>query len=43
MVLITLLWLMVLITLLWSMAGVVSRHLEQAGSFEVSGAACSTP
>ncbi|HRD90260.1 MAG TPA: DMT family transporter [Accumulibacter sp.] len=28
--------LMVLITLLWSMAGVVSRHLEQAGSFEVT-------
>ena len=27
--------LMVLVTLLWSMAGVVSRHLEGARSFEV--------
>lgn len=28
--------LMILITLLWSVAGVVSRHLEYAGSFEVT-------
>ncbi|MBK7954927.1 MAG: DMT family transporter [Candidatus Accumulibacter sp.] len=28
--------LMVLVTLLWSIAGVVSRHLELAGSFEVT-------
>ena len=28
--------LMVLVTLLWSMAGVVSRHLDQASSFEVT-------
>ena len=28
--------LMVLVTLLWSMAGVVSRHLEGARSFEVT-------
>lgn len=29
-------WLMVLVTLLWSTAGVVTRHLEQARSFEVT-------
>jgi hypothetical protein len=28
--------LMVLVTLLWSIAGVVSRHLDSAGSFEVT-------
>ena len=28
--------LMILVTLLWSMAGVVSRHLEGARSFEVT-------
>lgn len=28
--------LMILVTLLWSMAGVVSRHLESASSFEVT-------
>ncbi len=29
-------WLMVLVTLLWSTAGMVTRHLEQAKSFEVT-------
>ena len=29
-------WLMVFITLLWSMAGVVTRHLDAARSFEVT-------
>ena len=29
-------WLMVVVTLLWSMAGVVTRHLEAARSFEVT-------
>ena len=29
-------WLMVLVTLLWSTAGVVTRHLDQAASFEVT-------
>ena len=29
-------WLMVLVTLLWSMAGVVTRHLDAASSFEVT-------
>ena len=29
-------WLMVLVTLLWSTAGVVTRHLEAARSFEVT-------
>ncbi len=29
-------WLMVLVTLLWSTAGMVTRHLEQARSFEVT-------
>ena len=29
-------WLMVLVALLWSMAGVVSRHLDAARSFEVN-------
>jgi len=29
-------WLMLLVTLLWSTAGVVTRHLEQARSFEVT-------
>lgn len=29
-------WLMVLVTLMWSTAGVVTRHLEQARSFEVT-------
>ena len=29
-------WLMVLVALLWSIAGVVSRHLEAARSFEVN-------
>ena len=29
-------WLMVLVALMWSIAGVVSRHLESARSFEVS-------
>ena len=28
--------LMILVTLLWSMAGVVTRHLESAGSFELT-------
>jgi drug/metabolite transporter (DMT)-like permease len=28
--------LMVLVTLLWSIAGVVARHLDNAGSFEVT-------
>lgn len=28
--------LMILVTLLWSMAGVVTRHLDSAGSFEVT-------
>jgi drug/metabolite transporter (DMT)-like permease len=29
-------WLMVAVTLMWSIAGVVTRHLEQARSFEVT-------
>jgi drug/metabolite transporter (DMT)-like permease len=29
-------WLMLLVTLMWSTAGVVTRHLEQARSFEVT-------
>jgi drug/metabolite transporter (DMT)-like permease len=29
-------WLMVVVTLMWSTAGVVTRHLEQARSFEVT-------
>jgi drug/metabolite transporter (DMT)-like permease len=29
-------WLMVLVTLMWATAGVVTRHLEQARSFEVT-------
>ena len=29
-------WLMVLATLMWSIAGVVTRHLEAARSFEVT-------
>jgi drug/metabolite transporter (DMT)-like permease len=29
-------WLMVVVTLLWSIAGVVTRHLEHARSFEVT-------
>ncbi len=29
-------WLMVLVTLLWSIAGVVTRHLDTASSFEVT-------
>ena len=29
-------WTMVGVTALWSMAGVVTRHLEQARSFEVT-------
>ncbi len=29
-------WLMVLVTLLWSTAGMVTRHLEQARSFELT-------
>ncbi len=29
-------WLMIAVTLMWSIAGVVTRHLEQARSFEVT-------
>ena len=29
-------WLMVAVTLMWSTAGVVTRHLEHAASFEVT-------
>ena len=29
-------WLMVAVTLMWSIAGVITRHLEQARSFEVT-------
>ncbi len=29
-------WLMVAVTLMWSIAGVVTRYLEQARSFEVT-------
>ena len=29
-------WLMVAVTLMWSIAGVVTRHLEHARSFEVT-------
>ena len=29
-------WLMVLVTLMWAMAGVVTRHLTEARSFEVT-------
>ena len=29
-------WLMVAVTFMWSIAGVVTRHLDQARSFEVT-------